>query len=123
LNGQIQKRLNLQRGSFTALAYGLDHLWAADAQTNKILMLDPETGEIKSSFSNPGIQVNGLTFDGSSFWASDASTLSIYQVTPDGAVIRSFLSPGQSPRGLAYDGFYLWNADGSRKLFQMKVGG
>ena len=42
-NGDIQKRLHLQRGSFTAIEFGLGSLWLADALSNKILRVDPET--------------------------------------------------------------------------------
>ena len=120
LNGDIQKRLNLQKGSFTAIEYGLGSIWLADYQSNKILRIDPETAEIISSFSNPGIRVDGLAFDGSDFWISDSSTLTIYQITTEGRVLRTFLSPGQSPRGLAFDGHYLWNVDGDRKIYQLR---
>ncbi len=120
LNGEIQKRLNLQRGSFTAIEYGLDSLWLADIQSNMILRVDPETAEIISSFSSPGIMVDGLAFDGRDFWISDSSILTIYQVTTEGTVLRIFLSPGQSPRGLTFDGHYLWNVDGDQKIYQLR---
>jgi hypothetical protein len=120
LNGEIQKRLNLQTGSFTAIEYGLASLWLADIQSNKILRVDPETAEVLSSFSNPGVMVDGLAFDGNYFWISDSSTLTIYQVTTEGTVLRTFLSPGQSPRGLTFDGHYLWNVDGDRKIYQLR---
>ena len=120
LNGEIQKRLSLQRGSFTSLTYGLDSLWIADFQSNKILRVKPETAEIISAFPNPGIRVDGLAFDGNYFWTSDSSTLTIYQLSIEGKVLRTFLSPGQSPRGLAFDGYYLWNADGSGKIYQLR---
>jgi DNA-binding beta-propeller fold protein YncE len=119
LNGEVQKRLNLQRGSFTAIEYGLGSLWLADYQSNKILRIDPETGEIISSFPNPGILVDGLTFAGGSFWISDSSNLTIYELTTEGSVLRTFLSPGQSPRGLTFDGHDLWNVDGSGKIYQL----
>ncbi len=120
LNGEIQKRLNLQRGSFTAIEYGLNSIWLADIQSNTIIRVDPETAEVISSFPNPGVRVDGMAFDGSDFWISDSSILTIYQITTDGTVLRTFLSPGQSPRGLAFDGYYLWNVDGDQKIYQLR---
>jgi hypothetical protein len=120
LNGAIQKRLNLQRGSFTAIEYGLGSIWLADIQSNMILRVDPETAEIISSFPSPGVGVDGLAFDGTDFWISDSSILTIYQITTDGTVLRAFLSPGQSPRGLAFDGHFLWNVDGDQKIYQLR---
>jgi hypothetical protein len=120
LTGDIQKRLNLQRGSFTAIEYGNDGLWIADAQSNKVLRVDPDTAEIISSFMNPGTRVDGMAFDGAYLWVSDMATLTIFQMTLEGDVLRSYLSPGQSPRGLTYDGVFLWNADGNRRIYQLK---
>jgi hypothetical protein len=82
--------------------------------------VNPETAEIISSFSSPGVGVDGLAFDGNDFWISDSSTLTIFQVTIYGTVLRTFLSPGQSPRGLAFDGHSLWNVDGDRKIYQLR---
>jgi len=119
-SGDVQKRLNLQRGSFTAMEYGLGFLWLADAQSNKILKVNAETAEILASFPNPGVRASGLAFDGSHFWISDPRTLSIYETTLDGQVLRKYLSPGQSPQGLAFDGRFLWNVDANQKLYQLR---
>jgi hypothetical protein len=95
-------------------------LWAADAQTNKILRIAPETGEILGTFADPGTRAAGLAFDGSHFWISDDRTLTIFECGPDGSVLRRFLSPGPSPQGLAFDGRFLWSADGSGKIYQLR---
>jgi DNA-binding beta-propeller fold protein YncE len=120
LNGEVLKRLYLQRGQFTALGYGPDVLWVADAQSNAILRVHPETAEILGSFPNPGVRADGIVFDGTALWISDSTTLTIVQVTTDGRLLRKFLSPGQSPRGLAYDGRFLWNVDGNQRIYQLR---
>ena len=120
LTGDIQKRLNLQRGSFTAIEYGDGALWIADALSNKIMRVDPDTAEILSSFSSPGTRVDGMAFDGVYLWVSDMATLTIFQITVEGDVLRAYLSPGQSPRGLTFDGAFLWNVDGNRRIYQLK---
>ena len=120
LNGAIQKRLNMQRGSFTACEFALGVLWLADAQANKILQVDPETGEVRGSFANPGTRAGGLAFDGARFWVTDAPTLSIYQLDAAGQLLRRYLSPGPSPQGLAFDGRFLWNADGNQRIYQLR---
>ena len=120
LNGGIQKRLNMQRGSFTACEFALNTLWLADAQSNKILQVDPETAEVRGSFANPGTRAGGIAFDGARFWISDARTLAIYELDAAGRVLRKFLSPGPSPQGLAFDGRFLWNADANQRLYQLR---
>ena len=119
-NGDIQKRLNMQRGSFTAMEYGQGFLWLADAQSNKILKVNPETAEVLGSFANPGIRAGGLAFDGSHLWISDPHTLSIYETDLGGRVLRKYLSIGPSPQGLAFDGRFLWNVDANQKLYQLR---
>ena len=122
LTGGIQKRLDLQKGAFSALVYGSGgSLWIADSLSNKILQVDSLTGEILSTFANPGKRVDGMAFDGGALWLSDSTTLTIYQVTLQGGVLKTFLSPGQAPRGLAFDGFDLWNADGNQKIYQLRL--
>ena len=121
LNGDIQKRLHLQRGSFTAIEVGLGSLWLADALSNEILRVDLETAEITATFPNPGTLVRGMAFDGLHLWLSDPSSLTIYQVTIDGTVLRVYLSPGQSPQGLTFDGNFLWSVDGDQKIYQLRV--
>jgi hypothetical protein len=119
-NGDIQKRLNMQRGSFTAMEYAQGYLWLADAQSNKIIRVNPETAEVLGSFANPGIRAAGLAFDGGHLWISDPPTLSIYETDLSGRVLRKYLSIGPSPQGLAYDGLFLWNADANQKLYQLR---
>ncbi len=120
LNGDIMKRLSLQRGSFTACEFAQGSLWLADALSNKILRVDPETAEVLGSFVNPGTRASGLAFDGLHFWISDPATISIYEVDSTGTLIRKFLSPGSSPQGLAFDGRFLWNADANLHLYQLR---
>jgi len=122
-NGDVQKRLSLQRGSFTACEYAQGTLWLADALTNKILRVDPETAEVIGSFDNPGTRAAGLAFDGLHFWISDPATISIYELDAMGRLIRKFLSPGPSPQGLAFDGRFLWNADSNLHVYQLRLPG
>jgi streptogramin lyase len=121
INGDVQKRLSLQRGTFIAMEYAQGRLWLVDAQTNKILQVDPETAEVLGSFQNPGVRAGGLAFDGGHFWISDPPTLSIYEVDPAGRVLRKYLAPGPAPQGLAFDGRFLWNVDANQKVFQLRI--
>jgi DNA-binding beta-propeller fold protein YncE len=120
LNGDIQKRLSLQRGAFTACEFAQGSLWLADALSNKILRVDPETAQVLGSFDNPGTRVAGLAFDGIHFWISDPRTYSIYELDAAGNLLRKYLAPGPSPQGLAFDGRYLWNADANLRLFRLR---
>ena len=120
LNGDIQKRLSLQRGAFTACEFAQGSLWLADALSNKILRVDPETAQVLGSFDNPGTCVAGLAFDGIHFWISDPRTYSIYELDAAGNLLRKYLAPGPSPQGLAFDGRSLWNADANLRLFRLR---
>jgi len=122
LNGDIQKRLSLQRGSYTACEFAQGSLWLADALSNKILRVDPETAQILGSFDNPGTRAAGLAFDGLHFWISDPRAITIHELDVSGRILRKYLSPGPSPQGLAFDGRFLWNSDSNGHLFQLRFG-
>ena len=79
-------------------------------------------GTVIRSFSSPGANPRGLTWDGRTLWNADNGTDLIYQIDPEtGTVIRSFSSPGADPRGLTWDGRTLWNADnGTDLIYQIE---
>lgn len=69
-------------------------------------------GAIIRSFTAPGTDGQGLTWDGRTLWHSDKGANLIYQIDPaTGTVIRSFASPDADSSGLAFDGRALWNTD------------
>ncbi|MCF8231684.1 MAG: hypothetical protein K9J27_05785 [Bacteroidales bacterium] len=70
------------------------------------------TGEVTTSFKNPGNYATGMTFDGESLWIADRQEDVLYKINPEnGKIIGSISSPGYWPMGLTWDGTHLWNAD------------
>ena len=76
------------------------------------MKIDPESGEIITSFPNPGIaQDHGIAFDGKSLWINDFSSLKVFEVIPEtGKILSSFKIPemGSGASGIAWDGQYLY---------------
>jgi hypothetical protein len=85
-------------------------LAVSDLLNRQILLLDPRTGDLLSSFRSPGSgDVRGLAWDGSSFFASVRDSIGprIYRLDLPGRVLdvfpSPFISPGNAPlEGLAY---------------------
>ena len=71
------------------------------------------TSSITTSFSSPGDNPSGLSWDGSNLWSCDEDASKIYQhIVGTGSITTSFASPGSSPFGLAWDSSgNLWSCD------------
>jgi hypothetical protein len=92
--------------------------YLVDNESFSLLMFDVELNLLESwdlGAISDNQDIRGLTFDGSNFWFSVATSAdSIYKVSPFGdslIVADSFEAPpdGQGViRGLAWDGNYLW---------------
>ncbi|UCH79313.1 MAG: hypothetical protein JSU81_05010 [Candidatus Coatesbacteria bacterium] len=81
----------------------------------KIYALDAGTGEFRNKFDSPfdpGVHVNGLTWDGSYLYASSYDSRHVYRMTHDGAVVGSFRADHAVNHGLAFDGRSLWLVSG-----------
>ena len=74
------------------------------------------TGDVISSFSAPGTNPRGLTWDGTNLWLADSNTDLIYELTTTGTVLSSFATPSIEPTGLTWDGTNLWLSDTSTDL-------
>jgi hypothetical protein len=51
--------------------------------------------------------VNGMIFDGTNFWYTDATNQTLVQISPAGATLNT-VALGAIPIGLGFDGTYLW---------------
>jgi hypothetical protein len=94
------------------LAYDGSRLWVADAITDRIYAIDPETGKVLTSFESPGYEPEGLAWDGTGLWCSDSAEKLLYRLDVDtGAAVKVVESCTANPRDLAWDGRFLWVAD------------
>ncbi len=62
---------------------------------------------------------DGLTYDGTHFWASSNLADRLYLIDGTGAVVSEFDSPGGHPFDLAFGGQNVWLADGSDRVLRM----
>jgi len=60
---------------------------------NTTYEIDPNTGNVLSSFLSPAADPRGLTNDGTDLWIMDASGQIAYQITTTGTVVRSVSIP------------------------------
>ena len=91
-----------------------------------ISLVKADIGDEVATFNTPGGNPRGLTWDGSYFWHSDASTDIIYKLDhSDCSVISSFSINYDWPADLAWTGSYLWLAvnDGSGDLIKLTTSG
>jgi hypothetical protein len=115
-------------------AWDGEHLWTADPNTSRIHRLDPQSGDILSTFDfdfpgqDPAEQVCGLGWDGVCLWVGDIIYHKYHQVDPaTGEIVLTIEAPGgpdSMPTGFTWDGRYIWIDDENPynpTIFQLDV--
>lgn len=86
------------------ICYGAGYLWVTDALNDVVHQLDPDTFAEVNTFSAPGSEPCGITFDGVHLWLTDPWHQSIYKLSTTGSVIDDFPIPDIKRMGLEWDG-------------------
>lgn len=111
----VKKTLAAPGKSPSGIAWDGAALWVVDSlnlETYKLYKIDPQSGNIVSSFEVSTIIPDGLTWDGSRLWLVDGAEGKLLQIDPsNGKVLKSLAAPGTFPTGIAWDGSALWVAD------------
>jgi len=100
-------------------------LWLSDGYYNMIYELNPANGAVLSSFSFPGVEPHGLTWDGSYLYAIDNPTQTLYKLDTSGNTIDtvSIAALGDDPEGLTWDGQYFWITENQNDMiYQIDAG-
>ena len=115
--GEVVFSFNAPAENPTGLAWDGQFLWNADATTNRIYQINPETGAVIYSVPGPaGAVINGLTWDGSFLWCCDRENDQLCKINiNDSSVVQTIGLETGSARGLTFDGTYLWYQDSGKK--------
>ncbi|HKQ99975.1 MAG TPA: hypothetical protein VJT09_04840 [Pyrinomonadaceae bacterium] len=117
---------------FSGMAFDGKYLWIAwhwfrydlpASQTQLLLKIDPETGEVVGKFPVPpgaaSDGVHGLAWDGTKLWHMKDSKLSAIDPA-DGSIIAQYVFEQiERPSGLAWDGQTLWIAEFDGKIWRL----
>ncbi len=110
--GDVSKILNTPGNLPTGLTFDGKYLWLADASTDNIYKINPESGEVILKFDSPGFHPEGLAWDGKYLWHVDAAEKFLYQIDPsNGKALKVLESNSPNPRDLAWDGKNIWMVD------------
>ncbi len=114
-DGSILETIAAPSVGVRGTAWANGHLYANDKDADTVLMWDSATSTWSTVFSTPvppaGTTANrfatGMTWDGVNFWIVNSTTTFdyIFQVAPDGTVLRTVEVPGRgtaAPTGLAF---------------------
>jgi len=115
--GDVLKVIKTPGPCPTGLTFDGQNLWIADAYTDKIYKLDPNSGKILKTLDAPGYHPEGLAWDGECLWNIDSGERYMYRLDPEtGTTVSILESNSSSPRDIAWDGEYLWIADYRRDI-------
>jgi outer membrane protein assembly factor BamB len=98
------------------LTWDGNHLWVSIYYPNiqpNLYKVDVSTGVAIDTIPSPGLQPQGLAWDGENLWNvmddNDGDPENVYKLDPVlGTQLLSFPVPTTRPRGLAWDGQYIW---------------
>jgi YVTN family beta-propeller protein len=95
-----------------AMAAGLGFVWAASADSNTVLVVDPTTNTLRDTIpveSSPG----GIAVGGGWVWVTNSLTGTVSQISPRTFSVVRLIRVGNGPTGIAADGRYVWVANTS----------
>ena len=118
--------------SYSGITFDGTHLWMAwhwfnyrlpASQTQLLLKIDPQTGQITQQFSLPPGTANdsthGLTWDGKQLWHVKDHLLSAIDPANGLVTAQYTLKKLRRPSGLAWDGTALWIAEFEGRIFRL----
>ena len=120
VTGAQVRTLNLLRGDLGCLTFAAERLYVADKLSNTILVVNPDSGTIEKSISQPGFTISGLVYDGSNLWTIDASQNKIFRLDEAGAMVNVYQPPSRSAVGLAFSQGFIWCGDQLGKIYKLK---
>lgn len=100
-------------------------LWLCDYYYDKIYEINPTNGTVLSSFTFPGTEARGLTWDGQFLYAIDGPALALLKMDTSGTIIDSvsIATLGGNPEGLTWDGTYFWVTENDTDtIYQIDAG-
>ena len=112
-------------GTLYGITWLNDRLWGVLTSTRpyQLVEINPENGEVLSSFSVGDRFPVGLTTDGTNLWVTNTSS-SIQAYSTDGVLLTTWSAPLASPWGIAWDGMAFWIGGSSHgQLFRVDVNG
>jgi hypothetical protein len=117
---------------YSSMAYDGSHLWIAwhwfrydipTSQTQLLLKIDPETGNVVAEYPAPAGTgpdgTHGLTWDGLRLWHAKEGRLAAIDPATGGILAEYDLSRIERPSGLAWDGQALWIAQFDGKIWRL----
>ena len=131
---KVKQRDSYGSQSYASMTYDGSHLWIAwhwfrydlpTSETQVLLKVDPETGNVVARYPLPGGTRNdgthALTWDGARLWHAKDNRLSAIDPSTGRVTAEYTLNDLKRPSGLAWDGQSLWIAEFDGKIWRLQV--
>ncbi|MGD0279663.1 MAG: YncE family protein [Smithella sp.] len=87
-----------------------NYIWVAVCSDNKVIKIDPATGNIVGDYDVPGFPY-AIVFDGTYMWVTQGDLNTVAKIrTSDGTILATY-NAGVAPNGITFDGTYIWITD------------
>lgn len=98
------------------LAYDGSNLWCCDWYTNELFVIDPDTGQVTTTYQNvidaENPRLVGMAYENGYLWVGDTYYDEIYKLDISTLEVESqFDFYAGQPEGITYDGTYLYIND------------
>jgi YVTN family beta-propeller protein len=96
----------------TAMATGFGFVWSASADSNTVVVLDPETNTVRDTItveSAPG----GIAVGGGWAWTTNSLTGTVSRISPQTFSVVETIDVGNGPTGIAAANGHVWVANTS----------
>lgn len=119
---------------YSSMAFDGNYLWIAwqwlrydlpVSETQLLLKVDPETGQIVAEYPAPAgtrpDMTHGLTWDGSTLWHAKDHRLSAIDPSTGTVIAQYTFKQLKRPSGLAWDGQALWIAEFNGRIWRLRL--
>ena len=93
-----------------ALAVGFGYVWAASADGNRVVVVDPDTNTVRDTIEIESA-AGGIAIAGGSVWVTNSLAGTISQLSPQTLSVVQTIRVGNGPTGIAAGNQYVWVAN------------
>jgi peptide/nickel transport system substrate-binding protein len=106
----VTQTIRVSDASITALAAGAGSVWAADGSSDRLLAIDPRSGNIRRAI-DVGLHPTALAVGAGAIWIADYAAHSVAELDPGSGQTLATVAVGNGPTSIAVGDDGVWTAN------------